>query len=285
MKKGIIFNCCMAASIALVVNLAPTAAHATCNYSYPGTSSYTTSKSEACRAFGGYEYYGSTPLGGYRYTCLNLCSSSDQKDKSECCCERYGGTWSGGRCLEMSASANYPSTGTGDPFTDYPSSGSGYFTPEPATTTTATPMTTTETESTTTATPLTTTETESTTTATPMTTTETESTTTATPATTESTTTATPETTTETESTTTATPMTTTEPYTDTFTTDRGGDITTTPAETTTTLTPETTTEPYTETTTPMTTTPETTSPATTSPETTTPPETTSTCEEILPGT
>ena len=155
MKEGKIFNCCMATAVALAVNFAPTFAFGACKYSHPDNyvvlrgCGYRSDMSGPCTAYKGtltacssFNLNGQTP-----YRCNNTCPSD--KDTNECCCIYYGATWSGGRCLEMSTSANYPSTvtnypssGSGYPYTDYPSSGSGY--PVTDTTTTQTPTTTTE---------------------------------------------------------------------------------------------------------------------------------------------
>ena len=146
MKEGKIFNCCMAAAVALAVNFAPTLAFGACVAKPSGLSFDADEMRQACNAYGG-TFYTSSFSSPTKYGCKNTCPSD--KDTNECCCIYYGATWSGGRCLEMSTSANYPSTatnypssGSDYPYTDYPSSGSGY--PVTDTTTTQTPTTTTE---------------------------------------------------------------------------------------------------------------------------------------------
>ena len=218
MKEGKIFNCCMATAVALAVNFAPIFAFGACKYSHPDNyvvlrgCGYRSDMSGPCTAYKGtltacssFDLNGQTP-----YRCKNTCPSG--KDTNECCCTREGGTWSGGRCLEMSTTVNYPSTNTDQAFTDYPSSGSDYPVTDTTTTTTTYPWT------------------DTTTTATDTTTTY--------PWTDTTTTTTYP----WTDTTTTATDTTTTYPWTDTTTPpDQGGGITTTPPDTTTTM-PDTTT-------------------------------------------
>lgn len=151
MKEGIIFNCCMAVAVALAVNFAPTFAFGAvrCGDDPSGREGTRAEIEPVCKNWGGtikpkYDFLVGENL---PWICQNTCPSG--KNTNECCCTSKGGTWSGGRCLEMSASTNYPSTatnypssGSGYPYTDYPSSGSGY--PVTDTTTTQTPTTTTE---------------------------------------------------------------------------------------------------------------------------------------------
>lgn len=255
MKKGIIFNCCMTVLTVLAVNFAPTFAFGACGYSKPsGLSLNANTMRLACNAYGG-TFYTSSFSSPTQYGCRNTCPSG--KDTSECCCTSEGGTWSGGRCLEMSTTVNYPSTDTDQAYTDYPSSGSGYPSTNTTTTTDASTNTQPWTNTTTTAT-----QTETTTTQ-PQTDTMTS-----------------PWTDTMTLA---GTPITTSPQYsaevsTVTYSTDNGGAYTTTPETTSFVTTSPATTSP-------ATTVPETTSPATTSPETTSVPETTTTCEELLPET
>ena len=213
MKKGIIFNCCMAVAVAMAVNFAPTFAFGACNSS-PRTSCLGSGEASSaiCAAYGGTlnTTRCKSSYGIQVNICTGICSTG--KDTNECCCTREGGTWSGGRCLEMSTTVNYPSTNTDQAFTDYPSSGSDYPVTDTTTTTTTYPWT------------------DTTTTATDTTTTY--------PWTDTTTTTTYP----WTDTTTTATDTTTTYPWTDTTTPpDQGGGITTTPPDTTTTM-PDTTT-------------------------------------------